>query len=183
MNKSCIFDGQYTQPGLESVIFEPNENGVLFYMENESNKEVLSGSYYTYYSEGSSAIQSGAIYGTNTDPTSFDATDESNWDYVCDLTIISENPDPDMPPSEANKRIVATGGNFYGDFDYLYSHTSPSENYVYSLVVINTDTLTISGHDYDVEYNPVDKTFQDVGTNAPFNYSSDDLIIKPCSQR
>jgi hypothetical protein len=88
-NPSCIFDGQYTQAATETLIFDPNVIGVLFYMENASRIEVQTGSYYTYDSQGSSAILSGAIYGTNTDPTTFDATDELNWDYVCDLAIIS----------------------------------------------------------------------------------------------
>jgi len=45
-NPSCIFDGQYTQPDTETLILEPDEIGVLFYMENSSRIEVQSGSYY-----------------------------------------------------------------------------------------------------------------------------------------
>ena len=89
-NPSCIFDGQYTQSSVDTLIFDGNVSGVLFYMDNSNNIEVQSGSYYTYAdNQALYAIQSGKIYGTNTDPTTFVATDEANWNYVCDLTMIS----------------------------------------------------------------------------------------------
>ena len=90
-------------------------------MDNSSRIEVQNGSYYTYDSQGSSAIQSGKIYGTNTDPTTFDATDEANWDYVCDLTIISET--PEAPPDPV-ARLVATKGSWEPDYDYFYFETT-----------------------------------------------------------
>ena len=75
---------------MDSLIFDENVSGVLFYMDNSNNIEVQSGSYYTYAdNQALYAIQSGKIYGTNTDPTTFVATDEANWNYVCDLTMIS----------------------------------------------------------------------------------------------
>jgi len=86
--------------------------------------------------------------------------------------------EPLPEPDEANKRIVPTGGNLYGTYDYLYSSTTPSGNYIYSLV--NKDTVNkVSGDIFDISYNPVDKTFDDVGNNIPFKYSTSDLIVTP----
>jgi len=74
---------------VDSLIFDENVSGVLFYMDNSNNIEVQSGTYYTAdASPELYSIQSGKIYGTNTDPTTFVATDEANWNYVCDLTMI-----------------------------------------------------------------------------------------------
>jgi hypothetical protein len=53
-------------------------------------------------------------------------------------------------------RIVATGGNLYGNYHYLYSSTTPSGRYLYSLVNKDTENK-VSGSIFDVEYNPVDK--------------------------
>ena len=90
-NPSCIFDGVYTsQNPVETLIFDANVSGVLFYMDNSNRIEVQNGSYYTFDNTNAQyTMKSGKIYGTNTDPTTFVATDEANWDYVCDLTIIS----------------------------------------------------------------------------------------------
>jgi len=165
-NPSCIFDGQYTQPAAEALIFEPNEIGVLFYMENSSRIEVQSGSYYTYDSEGSSAVLSGAIYGTNTDPTTFDATDEANWDYVCDLTIISET--PDTPPFPV-PRLVPTGGDWQGTYDYYYFETSAAGRYLYDLVPQGTDTKYQPGNAFAFEYDPYDGKFMMLVMRYPIN--------------
>jgi len=167
MNPSCIFDGQYTQPDTESVIFDPDLIGVLFYMENSINVEVQSGSYYTYDSPGPSAIEGGAIYGTNTDPSTFDATDESNWDFVCDLTVISETPEP---PPDAVMRLVATGG--YSDYDYYYFETTPSGKYLYGLV--NKGQTDRLGDNWDVVFDPSDGKWYDVGGNPPHTWSQDE---------
>jgi len=169
-NPSCIFDGQYTQPGSETLIFDPNEIGALFYMENESNKQVENGSYYTYDSQGSSAVLSGAIYGTNTDPTTFDATDESNWDYVCDLTVISETPEPPPDPVE---RIVLNGGDWGNTYDYLYIETSSNGHYLYVLVYEGTTNKASSSNSYAFEYDPIDGKFHDVGSSVPATWSID----------
>ena len=153
MNPSCIFDGQYTQPDTESVIFDPDVIGVLFYMENLSNVEVQSGSYYTYENPGPSSIEGGAIYGTNTDPSTFDAQNEANWNFVCDLAIISET-GPHLPVA----RIVATGGSLGSDYDYYYFETTSEGRYLYVLcrrvrhlelmeitdMILNTNQMMVS---------------------------------------
>ena len=169
-NPSCIFDGQYTQEATETLVFDPNVIGVLFYMENSSRIEVQSGSYYTYDSQGSSAILSGAIYGTNTDPTTFDATDESNWDYVCDLTVISETPDP---PPEPVERLVATGGSFGSTYDYYYYGTTTLGRYLYALVEKGSTIRVANQNDWDVEYDPSDSMFYDVGHDVPNTWGID----------
>jgi hypothetical protein len=99
-------------------------------------------------------------------------------DYGGSLMFQFQDPFYVVQPPEANKRIAPTGGNLYGTYDYLYSSTTPSGNYIYSLVNKDTENK-VSGEDFDISYNPVDKTFDDVGNNIPFKYSSDDLIVTP----
>jgi hypothetical protein len=169
-NPSCIFDGQYTQPGSETLIFDPNVIGVLFYMENSSRIEVQSGSYYTYDSEGSSAILSGAIYGTNTDPTTFVATDVANWDYVCDLTIISETPEAPPDPVE---RLVATGGDWKGYYEYFYFGNTPEGRFLYGLVPEGSVNRNQGSDRWDIKYDPSDKNFYDEGSSSPATWSVD----------
>ena len=169
-NPSCIFDGQYTQAATETLIFDPNVIGVLFYMENSSRIEVQSGSYYTYDSEGSSAILSGAIYGTNTDPTTFDATDELNWDFVCDLTVISET--PEAPPDPV-MRLEPTGGSWQGSYDYYYFGTTSDARYLYGLVQKGETVRAFGDDQWDFKYGPNDGKWYDVGTGNPFKWGID----------
>ena len=170
MNPSCIFDGEYTQPDTESVIFYPNLIGVLFYMKNSINVEVQSGSYWTYESPGPISIEGGAIYGTNTDPSTFDATDEANWDYVCDLTAISET-GPHLPVA----RLVPTGGSWQGEYDYYYFETTQAGRYLYDLVPQGTDTKYQPGGAFSFEYDPNDGKFYDVGSEIPYIWGIDDI--------
>jgi hypothetical protein len=139
-------------------------------MENSSRIEVQSGSYYTYDSQGSSAILSGAIYGTNTDPTTFDATDESNWDYVCDLAIISETPDP---PPDPVMRIEATGGSWQGDYEYYFIEQTSDNRYLYGMVQ-KGETVRLNGRTrYDFKYDRSDGKFYDAGDSSPALWSAD----------
>jgi len=139
-------------------------------MDNSSRIEVESGSYYTYDSQGSSAIQSGKIYGTNTDPTTFDATDEANWDYVCDLTIISETP---VAPPEPVARIEPTGGSWQGDYDYHFLSTNNGQ-YIYELVHKGSTNSDSGWEVFDVKYDPSDGKWYDIGSNHPEQWGIDD---------
>ena len=89
-NTSTIMDGNtsYVSPFLTFSYNEPsgtNTSAIYFYMEMVNPISINGGTYYsgstTYY------FNSGKIYGTNTNPTTFiDSTDVSNWTEVCDLT-------------------------------------------------------------------------------------------------
>jgi len=99
----------------------------------------------------------------------------SGYEFTASINLVYVEPEYFM-------RIVATGGNLYGNYDYLYSSTTPSGNYLYSLVNKDTENK-VSGNIFDVEYNPVDKKFYDVGSNVPFKYaqpnSTGELILSP----
>jgi len=186
-NPSCIFDGQYTQTGSETFIFDGNVSGVLFYMDNSSNIEVQSGSYYTYDSQGSSAIQSGNTYGTNTDPTTFVATDEANWDYVCDLTIISYNPVDPPAPTYSYATIIATGiieginPGAYALTDFKWAINNGVLAHNVSDAQINSVDFDIRGagtmNDADTEWDsayqwsPIDEA----NDNTLFTYAHDNI--------
>jgi len=104
-NPSAIFDGCYEQSPADTLIFASNNTGILFYMDGTTSNEVLSGTYYTNASS-SGRITTGKMYGTNTDPTTFVATDEANWNYVCDLTMATE-----APPEPAPKYLAIIGSS------------------------------------------------------------------------
>jgi len=83
------------------------------------------------------------------------------YEYTSTIDLVYGEPEYVM-------RLVPTGGNLFGTYDYLYSSTTSSGNYIYSLVNKDTENK-VSGNIFDIEYNPVDKTFDDVGSNIPLN--------------
>jgi len=86
-NINGIFDGQLSNTGQDALMFEAQESGILLYMEAPNKKEVESGVYFTQGNNISYQIDAGRLYGTNTDPTTFaNAQDQSNWNYICNLT-------------------------------------------------------------------------------------------------
>ena len=88
-NSSTIMDGNnnYVNPFLTFNYTLPSgsdTSAVYFYMEMVNSTNISGGSYYS--GSGTYKFNSGKIYGTNTDPTTFgDPTDVSNWAEVCDL--------------------------------------------------------------------------------------------------
>jgi len=89
-NPECLFDGFYTQDYSVSIIYGPDETGILLYLDATDNQEVISGTYYTNTYIGSRITQ-GKIYGTNSDPTTLDATNPDNWNFVCDLASVQNS--------------------------------------------------------------------------------------------
>jgi hypothetical protein len=89
-NPDCLFDGCYTQDYSVSIIYRPDETGILLYLDATDNQEVISGTYYTTNLD-STRITQGKIYGTNSDPTTFDATNPDNWNFVCDLASVQNS--------------------------------------------------------------------------------------------
>jgi hypothetical protein len=71
----------------------------------------------------------------------------------------------DEPP-EANKRLVATGGQHVGFSDYLYFETNDGR-YLYNLVEIGTAIKMSGFNEFAMEYNKIDKTFYNVGGDDP----------------
>jgi hypothetical protein len=86
-NPECLFDGFYNQDYRETLLYGPDDTGILLYLVATDNQDVISGTYYTETATHKRITQ-GAIYGTNTDPTTFDATNPDNWNFVCDLASV-----------------------------------------------------------------------------------------------
>jgi len=100
------------------------------------------------------------------------------WYYDGSLRFVFDNPfyvAPPVPePDESQKRLVGTGGGWTGAFEWLYFETTSEGRYLYGLV--NKDTTTrYSPADYDVEYEPSDGKWHDVGTNKPSLWGIDDI--------
>jgi hypothetical protein len=68
--------------------------------------------------------------------------------------------DPPPEPDESFKRLVATGGQWNGSFEYLYFETTPEGNFLYGLVETDSSDR-YSPTNYDFEYNPSDGKFYD----------------------
>jgi hypothetical protein len=72
-------------------------------------------------------------------------------------------------PRESQKRLVATGGSYYGLYDYLYYGTN-DDRFLYGLVSIGE---SVRNNGYDGEYDPSNGEFYDVGGFTPGNWASD----------
>jgi len=71
---------------------------------------------------------------------------------------------PPLPePDESHKRIEATGGDWDGAYEYYYFETTASGRYLYGLVEIGTTARLYDSNQWDVEYDPSDGKFYDVG--------------------
>ena len=75
-----------------------------------------------------------------------------------------------VAPPEPVERLVATGGQWQDLNDFYYFETTAEGRYLYSLVDGGT-TNKYSG--YDIEYDPYDGKFYDVGTANPVEWGSD----------
>jgi len=68
-------------------------------------------------------------------------------------------------------RLVATYGSWENKYDYLYFETTLEGRFVYNLVYKDT-TNSLNG--YDIEYNPIDGEWYDVGAKNPYTWGIDD---------
>jgi len=94
------------------------------------------------------------------------------------LVFVFTNPyyvaPPVDEPDESFKRLVATGGNWQGSFDYYYFGTTSEGRYLYGLVNQGS-TVRLNGDDqYDIEYDPSDGKWYDVGSNTPTTWGIDE---------
>jgi hypothetical protein len=171
-NIDSVFDGLYQeQPATASLLFEANANGqILFSMDTLSIKDIVSGTFYTRVSEVHQITQ-GKIYGTNTDPSTFNAIDEANWEYVCDLAL-KTTPPPD-PVVEPVAKLVGTGGSWNASYEYLYIETKLEGQFLYGLVDKGTTNIISNDSIYDIEYDPSDGMFYDVGDSNPGTWGLD----------
>jgi hypothetical protein len=76
-------------------------------------------------------------------------------------------------PDESQKRLVPTGGSWAPDLEYYYFETTAS-GYLYGLVSEDAKTRLNGSNEWDVEYNPSDGKFHDVGSSDPKNWGEDD---------
>ena len=86
-NVDKIFDG--SNSGEAGALACQDMAGIMIYMDAGIGVEVQSGRYFTYdtRNNGNFQIKNGQLYGTNQDPTTFDASNVSEWNYVCGLTL------------------------------------------------------------------------------------------------
>jgi hypothetical protein len=75
------------------------------------------------------------------------------------------------PNSVPVARIVATAGAWFQSYDYWYLETTPEGRFLYGLV--STGTVNILSN-AEVEYDPSDGKFYDVGPSDPSQWSQDD---------
>jgi len=77
-----------------------------------------------------------------------------------------------VAPPEPVARIVGTGGDWETNYDYLYFETTPEGRYLYGLVHKST-TTKYADDTRDIEYDPIDKKFHDVGGAFPHLWGQD----------
>ena len=90
-NPGGLFDGE-TSSG-DSLIFDPNQSKILFYIDVGIGKNPQTGVYKTYYNgptdTSTFAIENGKVYGSNTVPES--PEQENNWTFITTLTMTRGN--------------------------------------------------------------------------------------------
>jgi len=76
------------------------------------------------------------------------------------------------PPPDPVERIVATGGGWENSFDYYYFGTTGGL-YLYGLVDKGSTARYDDSDQWDIEYNPGDGKFYDIGTSQPVQWGPD----------
>ena len=132
-----------------------------------------------FYDVGSSVPSQWGHDDTETNLIDFptDANMETQYWYQSNGNFVFQfdNPfyvEPPPQPDEINKRLVATGGQYDGTFEYLYFSTTPEGNFVYGLVETNS-SVRYSPTNYDFEFNPSDGKFYDSGSSYPAKWGTD----------
>jgi len=70
-------------------------------------------------------------------------------------------------------RLTLVGGNWNGSYDYLYFETTPAGRYLYGLVSKDSTARVGNATSWDVEYDPSDGKFYDIGSESPFQWGPD----------
>jgi len=79
---------------------------------------------------------------------------------------------PAGPVVEPVERLIANGGSYNGLYDYLYIETNDGR-YLYNLVETGTENKISDSNTHDVEYDPSDNRFYDIGPNVPHKWGID----------
>ena len=89
--------------------------------------------------------------------------------------LLIETPDENYvaPPPDPVAIIVATGGSWENNYDYLYFETTSEGRFLYRMV-IKGDTDRHSGSDqWDLEYDTSETKWYDVGSSSPHVWGID----------
>ena len=78
-----------------------------------------------------------------------------------------------VAPPEPVAILVATAGAYSGVYDFIYFETTSEGRYLYGLVDKGSTVRRNNSDQWDVEYNPIDKKFHDVGINQPTRWNND----------
>jgi len=136
-----------------------------------------------FYDVGDNAPYTWTIDNTGTNLTAFPTSANMQTQYwynasdnlECSFTnpyYVAPEPEPVDEPDESKKRLVATGGQWNGSFEYLYFENTPEGNYLYGLVETDSSDR-YSPTNYDFEYNPSDGKFYDSGSSHPAKWGID----------
>jgi hypothetical protein len=91
------------------------------------------------------------------------------------MRFVFDNPYYVAPPApDPVERLVATGGNWQGSYDYYYLETTPEGRFLYGLVDEGSENTTSDGDDRYIEYDPSDRKFHDIGSGPPNTWATDD---------
>jgi len=125
------------------------------------------------------------IHNWNDNPTKEEIENENhNVKYIYSDTTMFDNETkhftytriiqapPEEPVVEPVERIEATGGDWGSNYDYVYFETTEGR-YLYGLVAKGS-TARLNGDDiWDVEYDPSNGKWYDVGDNKPTKWGQD----------
>ncbi len=98
----------------------------------------------------------------------FTATASDGVEYTSNTVNINYTPPP-PEPDESQKRIVSTGGDCEGEFDYYYFETTSGGRYLYGLVSSGSTNRRQGDDKWDIEYDPSDGKFNSTA-NMPIHY-------------
>ena len=114
-------------------------------------------------------------------------TDYGSYDYIVSLfdgvnntnysfTVLFEAPEPEPEPGVTPvDRIEPTAGSWVGVYDFLYIETNANTGrFLYRLVRDGTSERVHTGDTLDLEYDPSDGNFHDIGTSAPNKWTDND---------
>ena len=80
---------------------------------------------------------------------------------------------PAEPVVEPVERLVATGGQWEGDFEYYYFETTSEGRFLYGMVNQGSTNRYDGSDRFDFEYDPSDGKFYDIGSCHPYLWGID----------
>jgi len=71
-------------------------------------------------------------------------------------------------------RLVSTAGDlWFPNYDYYYFSTTPEGRYLYGLVETGTENRLSNTDEWDIEYNPDNNMFYNIGSSSPSLWDTD----------